>query len=104
MENDEIKTVSQPPLVPYVAFESIVDRYYRMQVRLMIVIMIALLTIAGMGISIYLVNRSWLKTWSEYDYTSESTETVVDVDGGERGMASYIGGNGDIINGKDTGN
>lgn len=42
-------------------------------------------------------NGAWLIAWNQYDYTS--TETV-DIDG-KYGNANYIGGNGDINNGKD---
>ncbi len=43
-------------------------------------------------------NGAWLIAWNQYDYTS--TETV-DIDG-KYGNANYIGGNGDINNGKDN--
>lgn len=45
-------------------------------------------------------NAAWLYAWNQYDYSSTSTQTV-DVDG-KNGNANYIGGNGDINNGKDS--
>ncbi len=50
---------------------------------------------------IFACNAIWLYAWMQYDYTSDSTETVT-VDGKD-GIANYIGGVGSIVNGENSG-
>lgn len=93
--NDE-KTVAS---VPYVVFESAQARAERITRRLVIAL---ILTIVLM----FATNGLWLWSWMQYDYVSEDSTSItnthtVDIDGKD-GIASYIGGSGDIVNGTDS--
>jgi hypothetical protein len=50
-------------------------------------------------ILLFISNGCWLYAWTQYDYSG--TETI-SVDG-KYGNANYIGNDGDIINGEDSG-
>ena len=78
--------------VPYLIYEATQARNERTMKKMIIVVVIA---IALMFIS----NAIWLYAWMQYDYISED----VTVDSQDGGNANYIGNNGDIMNGTDTG-
>lgn len=82
--------------VPYIVYESEQARSERHIKRLIIALMIAVALI-------FTSNALWLYAWMQYDYIGEEVTThTVDVDA-EDGVANYIGNNGNIVNGKDTG-
>ena len=74
-------------MVPYIVYEGEMMRAEKRHFILILILVAALL----------LSNFGWLYMWTQYDYSDE----VITVDGGERGIANYIGNDGDINNGKD---
>ena len=70
-------------------------RHERMMRRLVIALLISVALI-------FASNAIWLYAWSQYDYTSSSSTNTVKIDGKD-GIANYIGNDGDITNGDDTG-
>lgn len=85
--------------VPYLVHEGIVVRFERINKRLVIALVLAILLM-------FASNALWLWAWMQYDYSGEDMTTTtitrtVDVDG-KSGVASYIGGSGSIINGTDN--
>lgn len=77
--------------IPFVAFESALDRLERANKRYALIVIILITAIA-------ITNGIWLWAWMQYDYVSESTE----VESGD-GVANYVGNDGDITNyGTDT--
>ena len=78
--------------VPYIVWEGEKARDERRHRRDFIIKLVLI-------ILLFLSNAIWLYAWMQYDYVGE-TETIT-VDGGERGMASYIGRDGDISYGED---
>ena len=83
-----------PKSVPFVVYESMLEKEDRQQRRLVaiIILLIALLVAS---------NALWIYEWNQYDYIDEDTEIEVNSDGG--GSANYIGRNGDITNGQSNG-
>lgn len=81
--------------VPYIVHEGIMARHERMMRRLVIALLISVALI-------FASNAIWLYAWSQYDYTSSSSTNTVKIDGKD-GIANYIGNDGDITNGDDTG-
>lgn len=79
--------------VPYIVHESAMARNERSIKRLVVALIVA---VALMFAS----NALWLWSWSQYDYSSEESSVEVDA---KDGIANYIGGMGDIINGADRG-
>lgn len=77
--------------IPYVVYESTCARAERQHKRLIIALVICL-------IMVFVSNALWLYAWMQYDYSGE--EVTVE---GTDGIASYIGGNGGIINGASDG-
>lgn len=77
--------------VPYIVHESAMARNERAIKRLVVALIVA---IALMFAS----NAFWLLAWMQYDYTGE--ETVVEA---LDGIANYIGNDGEIVNGADSG-
>ena len=78
-------------MVPYILYESEmmrVERRHRRNFWLTIILVFALLV----------SNLAWLWAWTQYDYSSEE----ITVDAGDRGIASYIGHDGDINYGEDS--
>lgn len=49
---------------------------------------------------IFASNLVWIYAWGQYDYSSEETKIDVKAD---KGIANYIGNDGDITNGADNG-
>ena len=84
MENENI-TMSRYAFERMQAKDERNDRWR----NIIIVILIVLLA---------LTNGAWLWAWNQYDYTSTQTEVNAD-----NGTANYIGRDGDINNGKDSG-
>lgn len=84
----EIHAAETP--VPYILYEAEMMRVERRQKRHFILIIVLVF-------SLLVSNLAWLYAWTQYDYTSEE----ITVDGGERGIADYIGHDGDINNGED---
>lgn len=78
--------------VPYIVWEGEKARDERRHRRDFIIKLVLI-------VLLFLSNAIWLYAWMQYDYIGE-TETIT-VDGGERGMANYIGNNGDINYGED---
>lgn len=74
--------------VPYIAFESALDKAERRE-RLHIFVIIFLITL------LVLSNLAWIIAWNQYDYTTE--DYSVEIDSGS-GIANYIGNDGDINN------
>ena len=85
MENNDNITMSR------IAFERMQAKDERNDRWRNIIIIILIILLA-------LTNGAWLYAWNQYDYSSTQT---VDVDAKD-GNANYIGGNGDITNGKDS--
>lgn len=88
-------TDKAPASVPYVVHESTVARMERIIKRQWIALIVAICMIVG-------CNALWLYAWMQYDYTSETYEEVI-VDSKDGGNANYIGNDGDIINGENSG-
>jgi len=86
--------ISTPP-VPYIVYDEEQARNERNVKRLVIALIISICLI-------FASNLVWLYAWMQYDYTSEEITHTVDVDAKE-GIANYIGNNGDIVNGADSG-
>ena len=86
MNNDDMM------MLPYIAHESSVARFERMNKRLSIILAIVIALF-------FLSNCAWLYAWMQYDYTSNATVTV----DGKDGVANYIGNDGEITNGSDSG-
>ena len=86
-------------LIPFVVHESGMTRMERIVKRLSVALIVSILLI-------FASNALWLYAWMQYDYSSDATTTTetqtVTVDGKD-GIANYIGNNGDITNGKDSG-
>lgn len=78
--------------VPYIAHESECARNERHIKRLIISLVLCVALI-------FASNSAWLIAWMQYDYSGETTESVVELDG-KNGNANYIGNDGDINNGK----
>lgn len=70
--------------IPFVAFESALDRLERANKRYALIVIILIVVLA-------VSNGIWLWAWMQYDYVSESTE----IETGD-GIANYVGSDGDI--------
>ena len=78
--------------IPYIVYESAMTRAERHAKRLVIVVIMTILLLV-------ISNGCWLYAWTSYDYSGSETVTV----DGREGNANYIGNDGDIINGEDSG-
>lgn len=78
--------------VPFIVHEGILSRMERQMRRLFILLIIAIL-------AVILSNALWLYAWMQYDYSGNETVTV----DGRSGTANYIGEDGIISNGEDSG-
>lgn len=78
--------------VPYVAYESVLDRADRRDKRNMIIIILLIVLLV-------ISNLVWIVVWNQYDYLDDYS---VEVDSGE-GDINYIGNDGDINNGQTGG-
>ena len=79
--------------VPYIVYESAQARAERFSRRLITALIV-------MIVVCFATNAYWLWAWMQYDYTSETTETVT-VDG-SNGIAAYANHGGSVVNGADT--
>ena len=86
MENND-QTFS----VPYVVYESTQTRMERVNTRVTIALIVAV-------VLMFLSNMVWLWAWMQYDYVGEDTQ--IELDAGD-GNANYIGEDGVIVNGED---
>ncbi len=77
-------------MIPYIAYESMLDKEDRQQRRLVYVII-------ALVILLVVTNVIWLVAWNQYDYVDEYE---VELDSGDGGNANYIGQDGDIYNGE----
>lgn len=77
--------------VPYFIHEGMMARDERTIKRLIIALMITV------GL-LFLSNMAWLYYWNQYEYVTEDID-LISRDGGN---ASFIGENGDIVNGGST--
>lgn len=77
-------------MVPYIVYESMLDKEDRQQRRMVyvIILLIVLLVVS---------NLMWLVAWNQYDYVDDYTS--VDVGSG---IANYIGEDGDIHYAEDS--
>lgn len=82
---------AQPKNVPFLVFESMLEKEDRQQRRLVVIIVILILLLVAS-------NGLWLYEWNQYEYIEDSVEVKVDSEG--EGIANYIGEDGDITNGE----
>ena len=88
-----METNSKIDFVVHEAQMSRDERYIKALIKALVVAIIALVV----------SNAIWLWAWMQYDYVSEDLDlSSVTVDASD-GIANYIGQNGDITNGEDTG-
>lgn len=91
MENENLT-------VPYIVFESAMDKADRRDKRNIIIIALLILLLAA-------TNIVWIIVWNSYDYAETETDSYsVDLDADDGGNANYIGNDGDIYNGTSDGN
>jgi len=76
--------------VPYIVYESAQARSERLIKRLIIALVLSV-------VLLFASNVIWVYEWTQYDYTSETTETVT-VDGKD-GVANYANNGGSVVNG-----
>lgn len=77
--------------VPYIVYESMLEKEDRQQRRLVaIIILLVVLLVAS--------NALWVYEWNQYDYADTTTEEI-ELDADDGGNANYIGRDGEIING-----
>lgn len=78
--------------VPFIVHEGIMSRMERNIKRLFILLMVAIACLV-------VTNAVWIYAWMQYDYSGNETVTV----DGRSGTANYIGEDGVITNGEDSG-
>lgn len=76
--------------IPYIVYEGSQARSERIIKRLII----ALIIVTAL---LFVSNVVWLYAWTQYDYVGEDSDIILHSDG--EGDASYIGNDGDIVNG-----
>lgn len=82
--------------VPYIVYEGEQARNERTHKRLIIALIITIMLL-------FATNALWISAWMSYDYAGEIEATQnVDVDAKD-GVANYVGHDGDIVNGTDSG-
>lgn len=86
MDKDEFQTI------PYIAHEAMMAREER-HVRRLIFALVATI------IMLFVTNLTWLYFFNQFEYSSEETVTV----DGKDGIANYIGNDGTINNGENSG-
>ncbi len=84
---------SNVPPVPYIVHEGSMARMERTVRRLWVAALLAV-------VLLFASNAVWLWAWMQFDYIN--TESSVDVNA-RYGVANYIGQDGSITNGTDTG-
>lgn len=78
--------------VSYYTLEAMLAREERHIRRLLILLLISV-------VMLFASNALWLYAWNQYDYSGQETVTV----DGKDGTASYIGNDGEIVNGESSG-
>lgn len=79
--------------IPYFAHEGMVDRLDRVNRRILIALIIAV-------VLLFASNAVWLYCWMQYDYVGDDTEIVTTVDSEGDGIANYTGNNGGVTIGE----
>lgn len=79
--------------IPYFAHEGMVDRLDRINRRLLIAVIIAV-------VMLFASNALWLYCWMQYDYVGDDTEIVTTVDSEGDGIANYTGNDGGVTIGE----
>lgn len=79
--------------IPYIVHESIQARNERMTKRLIVALIVAV-------VLIFASNAMWLYYFNQLEFTSDALEILVD---GKDGVANFIGNNGSISNGTNSG-
>lgn len=83
--------------VPYIVYESAIDKADRRDKRNIIIIALLIIMLVA-------TNIVWIVVWNSYDYVDTDDSYSVDVDADDGGNANYIGNDGDIYNGTSDGN
>lgn len=78
-------------MIPYIVYEGEQARHERTVKRLLAIIVLTI-------VMLFVSNLLWLRAWMSYDYVEEGNSDLVLVDGGDRGMANYVGEDGNIVN------
>lgn len=79
--------------ISYIVYEGEQARNERMIRRLVTALIVAILVI-------FSSNLAWLYAWIQYDYYAVDEGITVDA---QDGIANYIGNDGSIVNGSDSG-
>ena len=79
--------------VPYIVYEGEQARNERTVKRLITALIVAIAVI-------FASNLAWLYAWMQYDYYTIDDGVSVDA---KDGIANYIGNNGSIVNGENSG-
>lgn len=87
MEDNKMKDNA----VSYYTMEAMLAREERLIWRLLILLLISV-------VMLFASNALWLYAWNQYDYSGRETVTV----DGKNGIASYIGNDGEIVNGESS--
>lgn len=82
--------------IPFVAHEGSLTRMERIIKRLVVALIITI-------VLMFASNALWLYAWMQYDYSSNATTSETVTVDGKDGIANYIGNDGDINNGKNSG-
>lgn len=84
------------PVISYAAHEGEMTRMHGIIKHMIVMIIICV-------ILLFASNALWLYAWMQYDYSSDATTTETVTVDGKDGIANYIGNDGEINNGKDSG-
>lgn len=79
-------------VIPYIVYEGEQTRNERNIKRLIIALVVSIVVL-------FASNAMWLVVWMQYDYSGEELVTV----DGREGIANYIGNDGSIFNGENSG-
>lgn len=79
--------------VPYIVYESSMSRMERALKRMFVALVVSIIVMLGS-------NVAWLLFINQYEYVEEGTDVTLT---NEDGNANYIGNDGDIYNGIDSG-
>lgn len=75
--------------IPYIVYESTLEKEDRQQKRLVVIIAILVAML-------FISNAIWIYAWNSYDYVEEYSDVELNSEG--EGNANYIGEDGDINN------
>ena len=79
--------------VPYIVHEASMVRMERINKRLFIALIVAIL-------SIFVTNGIWIWAWNQYEYVGDAESISLET---RDGNANFIGNDGSITNGEDNG-